>query len=165
MQSRRSAGKKLRALVRLILEHQHRDAKALERQKKQQQQPAQAEASHPLAKLARAVPPSAVGAGGKPLSGRFTLWHCNLQPWRHWLNVQTMWASDQGFRTGLRTADVQAYLQLAGIAANERKTIFALLQECEQEALTVYAEHWQSDEREREEERAQEQKREKLRNR
>ena len=90
------------------------------------------------------------------MPGRFTLWHCNQQPWRHWLNVQTMWASDQGFRTGLRTADVQAYLQLAGIAANERKTIFALLQECEQEALTVYAEHWQADELERDLERQRE---------
>ncbi|MFD2755672.1 DUF1799 domain-containing protein [Comamonas terrae] len=90
---------------------------------------------------------------------RFALWSCNVQPWRHWLNVQTMWASDGGWRTGLRVSDVLAYMELAGVVVDERESLFQLLQECELEALTVYAEHWQEDEQER----AREREREKLR--
>lgn len=109
------------------------------------------------------MPPSAPVA--EPLAQRFVLWRCNVRPWRHWLGVQTLWATDGGFRTGLRAADVRAYMELAGVAADEREHLYALLQECEQEALTVWAEHWQADEDERTQQRERDRMRDQLRNR
>lgn len=62
-----------------------------------------------------------------------------------------MWASDNGVRTGLRLADVLAYLhQVAGLQGDERAHVCTLLQECEREALAVYAELREAEERERE---------------
>lgn len=62
-----------------------------------------------------------------------------------------MWHSDGGIRTGLRVADVLAYLaDVAGLAADERANIYELLQCCEHEALAVYAEQREIDEKERE---------------
>nr|WP_269780136.1 DUF1799 domain-containing protein [Comamonas testosteroni] len=109
------------------------------------------------------VPPSSDQAESAAVPQRFALWSCNVQPWRHWLNVQTMWATDGGWRCGLRVADVQAYMELSGVADGEREALYALLQECELEALTVYAEHWQADEQERALEREREKQRDKLR--
>lgn len=61
-----------------------------------------------------------------------------------------MWASDGGARTGLRLADVLAYLrEVAGIEGDERARMCTLLQECEHEALAVYAELREAEERER----------------
>lgn len=122
----------------------------------------QDDASNPLAKLARLVPPSSEQVAAVPQ--RFVLWRCNVQPWRHWLNVQTMWATDGGWRCGLRVADVRAYMVLSGVEEGERESLYALLQECELEALTVYAEHWQADEQERALERERDKQREKRRN-
>uniref|UniRef100_UPI002FCD035C hypothetical protein n=1 Tax=Comamonas testosteroni TaxID=285 RepID=UPI002FCD035C len=54
-------------------------------------------------------------------------------------------------------------MELSGVAEGERESLYALLQECEIEALTVFAEHWQADEQERELEREREKQRERLR--
>lgn len=82
------------------------------------------------------------------------LWPCNVQAWGHWCAVQTMWAVDGGVRTGLRAADVLAYLgQVARLRADERARTYTLLQACEREALQVYREHWELDEQERERQR------------
>lgn len=62
-----------------------------------------------------------------------------------------MWHSDGGVRTGLRVADVLAYLaDVEGLGADERASIYALLQVCEHEALAVYAEQREIDDKERE---------------
>lgn len=62
-----------------------------------------------------------------------------------------MWHSDGGFRTGLRVADVLAYLQeVAGLGPDERAETYALLQACEHEALACYAEQREREEQERE---------------
>lgn len=67
-----------------------------------------------------------------------------------------MWHSDGGFRTGLRVADVLAYLSdVAGLGVDERSGIYQMLQICEQEALRVFAEQRELDEQERERKAAQ----------
>ena len=62
-----------------------------------------------------------------------------MDAWLHWCNVQTLWASDGGYRTGLRLADVQAYMALQGIPSDERKNLYQLLRACEGEALQTWA--------------------------
>lgn len=61
-----------------------------------------------------------------------------------------MWHSDGGVRTGLRVADIQALFEVAGVDVDERKELYALLQECESEALKTYAEQRELDDKERE---------------
>ena len=78
-----------------------------------------------------------------------TLWRCNVAAWNLWCAVQTMWHSDSGMRTGLRVADVHAYFEVAAVEPGERKQLFELLQECEREALEVYAEQREIEEKER----------------
>ncbi|OOH86255.1 hypothetical protein BMF29_08505 [Comamonas kerstersii] len=132
--------KKLTALVRLSIEEQYRNARS-----KPSQPPA--DASHPLAKLAQLVPqPQATATAPQAV-----LWRCNVPVWNHWCAVQTMWHSDSGVRTGLRVADVLAYLSdVAGLGVDERAETYALLQACEHEALSVYSEQRDIEEKERE---------------
>lgn len=140
MRVRRCARKKLRALVRLSIEEQYRDARAKPHQP-------HADASHPLAKLAQLVQQPTASKPPQPAR----LWRCNVLVWNHWCAVQTMWHSDGGVRTGLRVADVLAYLSdVAGLGADERAETYALLQACEHEALAVYGEQREIDEKERE---------------
>lgn len=140
MRVRGGTCKKLAALVRLSIEDQYRNARS-------KPSTPSADASHPLAKLAQLVPQSAPSRPVQPA----VLWRCNLPAWRHWCAVQTMWHSDGGFRTGLRVADVLAYLQeVAGLGPDERAEIYALLQACEHEALACYAEQREREEQERE---------------
>ena len=97
-----------------------------------------------MARIAKVAPP----VGGSA-AREFFLWPCNVEAWHHWMAVQTMWRSDGGERTGLCVQDLHAYMELCGVLHVDRQALYALLHECELEALQVYANLREQDERER----------------
>lgn len=97
---------------------------------------------------------AAIAPKGDDVAREFILWPCNVQAWRHWMSVQTMWRTDTGVRMGLCVQDVLAYLDLCGVDPSQRAAVYGLLRECELEALQTYADLRAEDDRDRERKRS-----------
>lgn len=71
------------------------------------------------------------------------MWPCNVDAWRHWVDVQTQWRAGMGGRTGLDYAGVRAYLDECGLQGLERLDVWNGIRAAEFATLDAYAEQQQ----------------------
>jgi hypothetical protein len=75
--------------------------------------------------------------------------------WECWQGVQSQWRVGPGGPTGLDYAGVRAYLDEAGLAADERKGAFDGIRACELAMLDVWRERREEEDMRREAESLQ----------
>ena len=126
-------GKKLKQAVRRHLEDQHA---------RQPQAPGkQPDPSSPLgAVLGRLADFAQPEADAEQEVELVYIWPECADVWHHWQALQTQWRVGAAGATGLDYAGVRAYLDECDVRPGpDRSELFALLRECEDEALSTWA--------------------------
>lgn len=76
---------------------------------------------------------------GSPPGDEVYLWPECVDAWRHWCTLQTQWRVGMAGATGLDYAAVRATLDIAGLAGDELREVFACIRAAEAAVLEVHA--------------------------